>query len=102
MNAPVSVSSLDVLSAGPATAPRTVRAAREFEASLVTALLASLEKSFAAVPGESGLAGADDYNYMGTHALAEGIAAHGGFGITTLISHALEAHESNRPGVMKG
>ena len=99
-----SASSLALFSAGPGvlvTPPRSVRAAREFEASLVAELLSSLEKSFAGLPGDSNVAGADDYNYMGTHALAEGIAARGGFGIASLIARELEKHEGDGVGVMK-
>lgn len=77
----------------PATATRGPKAAREFEASLVASLLESLEKTFASVPGEPGLPGADNYNYLGTKALADGIAAQGGFGIAALISRHLPAHE---------
>ena len=78
--------------ANPANAPRSLRAAREFEASLIASLLESLEKTFASL-GDSQLAGSDDYNYLGTRALASGIAAHGGFGISALIARSLEAHE---------
>jgi len=104
MGSPLASSSLGWFSAESAVSaepPRSVRAAREFEASLVAALLASLEKTFAAVPGEPSLAGADDYDYLGTRALAEGIAAHGGFGIATLIARNLPPHESKGPEVMK-
>jgi len=71
--------------ATPAASSRGVKAAREFEATLIASLLESLEKTFATVPGEEQLAGADDYNYLGTHALAETIAARGGFGIARMI-----------------
>jgi Rod binding domain-containing protein len=77
----------------PTPATRGAKAAQEFEASLIATLLESLEKTFAAVPGEDSLPGADDYNYLGTQALAQGIAAHGGFGIANLISRHLPAHE---------
>ena len=70
----------------PAVSARGVKAAREFEATLIASLFESMEKTFATVPGEDQLAGADDYNYMGTHALAEGIAARGGFGIARLLT----------------
>ena len=89
-------SSLAVLPPGPTTAmivPRGIRAAREFEASLIASLLESMEKTLAAVPGDPPLAGSDDYNYLGTQALASGIAARGGFGIATLIARSLAAHE---------
>jgi len=81
--------------AAPAVAPgRGAKAAREFEAHLIGSLLESLEKTFAAVPGENPLPGVDDYNYLGTQALAEALAARGGFGIAALISQHLPAHES--------
>jgi Rod binding domain-containing protein len=72
---------------------RGAKAAREFEAHLIGSLLESLEKTFAAVPGESSLPGADDYNYLGTQALAQALAARGGFGIAEMISRHLPAHE---------
>ena len=91
--APASVATLSPdLAAAPATL-RGAKAAREFEASLIASLLESMEKTFATVPGEDDLPGGDDYNYLGTQALAEGIAAHGGFGIAAFISRYLPAHE---------
>jgi Rod binding domain-containing protein len=68
---------------------RGAKAAREFEANLIGSLLESMEKSFANLPGESTLPGTDNYNYMGTQALAEGLAARGGFGIAAMISRHL-------------
>jgi len=65
------------------------KAAGEFEAELIGTVLQSLEKTFAAVPGEDAMAGEDDYNYLGTRALASAIAAGGGFGIARLISEHL-------------
>jgi len=62
------------------------KAAREFEAQLIGTLLESLEKTLAALPGEDAMSGQDDYNYLGTQALASAIAAGGGFGIARLIS----------------
>jgi Rod binding domain-containing protein len=62
------------------------KAAREFEAQLIGTVLQSLEKTFAAVPGQDAMAGEDDYNYLGTQALASAIAAGGGFGIARMIS----------------
>ena len=66
------------------------KAAREFEAQLIGTVLESLEKTFAAVPGRDAMAGEDDYNYLGTQALAAALAAGGGFGIAHLISQHLE------------
>ncbi len=62
------------------------KAAREFEAQLIGTVLESLEKTFAALPGQDAIAGEDDYNYMGTQALASVLAGGGGFGIARLIS----------------
>ena len=73
---------------------RGAKAAREFEAQLIGSLLESLEKTFAAVPGQDATPGADDYNYMGTQALAGALADHGGFGIAAIVSRYLAGHES--------
>lgn len=90
-------SSLATLSPELATAAklpgRGAQAAREFEASLIGSLLESMEKTFATLPGESTISGADDYNYLGTRALAEGMAAGGGFGIAAMITRHLPEHE---------
>jgi Rod binding domain-containing protein len=67
------------------------KAAREFEAQLIGTVLQSLEKTFAAVPGQDAMAGEDDYNYLGTQALASAVAAGGGFGIARMISEHLGA-----------
>jgi Rod binding domain-containing protein len=72
---------------------RGAKAAREFEANLIGSLLESMEKTFATLPGDSTLPGADNYNYMGTQALAQGLAARGGFGIAAMISRHLPPHE---------
>jgi Rod binding domain-containing protein len=77
----------------PAAVPalgKGAKAAREFEAQLIGTMLESLEKSFAALPGDDTTAGEDDYNYLGTQALASAIAAGGGFGIAKLIARHLE------------
>jgi hypothetical protein len=65
---------------------RGPKAAREFEAQLIGAVLESLEKTFAAIPGRDAMPGEDDFNYLGTQALASAIAAGGGFGIAKMIS----------------
>jgi Rod binding domain-containing protein len=76
------------------TLVRGAKAAREFEAQLIGSLLESMEKTFAALPGQSDVTGADDYSYLGTHALAEALAARGGFGIANMINRYFSAHES--------
>jgi hypothetical protein len=73
----------------PLDASRGKDAARKFEASLIASLLESAEKTFAKVPGDSDLPGTDDYNYLGTQALAQGIADRGGFGIRRMIERHL-------------
>ena len=80
------------------TTPATVKgqgpkAAREFEAQLIGSLLESLEKTFASVPGEDSMPGSDDYNYLGSQALARALAEQGGFGIAAMISAHLPPHE---------
>jgi Rod binding domain-containing protein len=71
------------------------KAAREFEAQLIGSVLESFEKTFADLPGQDAIAGEDDYNYMGTQALASAIAAGGGFGIAQLISEHLGKHQGS-------
>jgi Rod binding domain-containing protein len=68
---------------------RGAKAAREFEAQLIGSLLESLEKTFAAVPSDDTVPGSDDYNYLGTHALAQALADRGGFGIAAMITQHL-------------
>jgi Rod binding domain-containing protein len=67
------------------------KAARDFEAQLIGTVLESLEKTFAALPGQDAMAGADNYNYLGTQALASAVAAGGGFGIAHMIAEHLGA-----------
>jgi hypothetical protein len=90
----ISSSALSGAALLPITAPvlgKGAKAAREFEAQLIGTVLASLEKSFSAIPGQNAMAGEDDYNYLGTQALASAIAARGGFGIAKIISPHLVA-----------
>jgi Rod binding domain-containing protein len=84
--------------ATPAVALNSAKAAREFEANLIASLLESFEKTFAQLPGNDTLPGADDYNYLGTQAMASAIAACGGFGIASMISQYLSTHESAHEG----
>jgi Rod binding domain-containing protein len=88
-------SSLPVVSPDMATpavpSGRGAKAAQEFEAQLIGSMLESMEKTFASLPGQDQLPGSDNYNYLGMHALAETLAAHGGFGIAALIVRSLPA-----------
>jgi Rod binding domain-containing protein len=69
---------------------RGAKAAREFEAQLIGTVLESMEKTFACVPGQDQIAGEDELNSMGSHALATALAAGGGFGIARMIAAHLE------------
>jgi Rod binding domain-containing protein len=74
--------------ARPQAATGTVKirqAAQDFEALLLGSLLRTLEQTFSACPGDPHPAGSNDYAYLGTQALASGIAASGGLGIADLI-----------------
>jgi Rod binding domain-containing protein len=78
---------------------RGAKAAREFEAQLIGSVLESMEKTFAGLPGKNPMAGEDDYNYLGTHALAGAMAEAGGIGIGNLIAKYLSQHG---PSAAKG
>jgi Rod binding domain-containing protein len=86
----------------PLTAPASgkgQKAAREFEAQLIGTVLESLEKTFAELPGQDAMAGQDDYNYMGTQALASVLAAGGGFGIAKMITQHMEMSQQAHQGL---
>jgi len=87
---------LATVAPGAAAPGRGAKAARAFEAQLIGPVLESLEKTFAAVPGDDSVAGADDYNYLGTSALAGALCESGGFGIAQMISRYLAMHEGQR------
>ena len=73
---------------------RVAKATQDFEALLLTSLLAPLEKSFSAVSGESSApAGSEDYGYMGVQALASALAGTGGIGIARLVLRQLKSTE---------
>ena len=91
---PISRAALSTVLASPVTIdPRAAKPAGEFEAQLIGSLLESMEKTFAALPGEESVPGTDDYSYLGTCTLSEALAARGGFGIGAMISRYLSAHE---------
>jgi Rod binding domain-containing protein len=101
-NSVLSAATLSPQLATPAVALKSAKAAREFEANLIASLLESFEKTFAQIPGEDTLPGADDYNYLGTQAMASAISARGGFGIATMISRYLSSHESTHETTHEG
>jgi len=88
-----STSMISGLATSRPTLGRGAKAAQQFEAQLIGTMLESLEKTFAALPGQDSTPGSDEYNYLGTQALSEALAARGGFGIAALISRHLAAHE---------
>lgn len=102
MNSVLPLSSLppDLARAFPGA--RGAQAARDFEASLIASVLESVEKTFSTIAGENTSAGPDDYNYLGTQALAQAIADHGGFGIAKLITQHLPAHEGKGESMSPG
>src|SRR5947209_2790983 len=90
---PVSASISPELSLPAPSLSRGARAARDFEAHLIASLLESLQKTFATLPGNDSTPGAEDYNYLGTQALASAMTAAGGFGIAIMIGKHLDEHE---------
>ena len=87
---PGNVSGASMLPLANALLGKGQKAAREFEAQLIGTVLQSMEKTFASVPGQEAMAGEDNYNYMGTQALASAIVAGGGFGIARMIAQYFE------------
>jgi Rod binding domain-containing protein len=68
---------------------RISKAALDFEAILLRSLLEPLQKSFSKISGEANTAGQDEYQYMGTEALASALASSGGLGIASMITKQL-------------
>ena len=73
-----------------ASALKNEKAARDFEAMLLTPVLDSLQKTFADDSEDAKMPGASDYRLMATQALAQSIAARGGIGIGQLILRHLQ------------
>ncbi len=71
------------------TVAKNEKAARDFEALLLTPVLDSLQKTFAG-DDDAKTPGASDYRQMGTQALAQAIADRGGIGIARLIVRHLQ------------
>jgi Rod binding domain-containing protein len=84
---------LNMSAANPAalkTVLKNEKAARDFEAMLLTPVLDSLQKTFAGNSEDANIPGASDYRQMATAALAQAIAARGGIGIAQLILRHFE------------
>jgi hypothetical protein len=70
-----------ILATQAAPVGRGPKAAREFEAQLIGSLLESMEKTFAALPGEDRSSESITTAFSPPHALSQAIAEGGGFGI---------------------
>jgi Rod binding domain-containing protein len=68
---------------------RISKAARDFETILLRSLLEPMQKSFSKICSDGDQAGQEDYQYMGSEALASALAASGGLGISQLITQQL-------------
>jgi Rod binding domain-containing protein len=83
-SAPLNTSSPPDAKAVAKNIAKNEKAARDFEALLLTPVLDALQKTFAG--DEDGKTpGASDYRQMGSQALAQAIAARGGIGIAQVI-----------------
>lgn len=93
MNIPLSASVSRVSAATPPDAKAVLKnqkAARDFEALLLTPVLDSLQKTFAGDSEDSKTPGASDYRHMASQALTQAIAVRGGIGIAQLILRTLQ------------
>ena len=98
MNITLASTSLPAPAANPAAAKAVLRndaaknekAARDFEALLLTPVLDALQKTFAGDSEDSKTPGASDYRQMGSQALGQAIAARGGIGIAQLVLRHLQ------------
>ena len=88
MNITLASTSIPLPAPNPAAARaplKNEKAARDFEAMLLTPVLDSLQRTFAGDSDDAKTPGADDYRLMATEALAQSLAARGGIGIARLI-----------------
>jgi Rod binding domain-containing protein len=69
---------------------KNAKAARDFEALLLTPVLDALQKTFGG-NDDAKTVGASDYRALGTQALAQAIAASGGIGIAKMILSHLDS-----------
>src|SRR5271157_6121398 len=92
MNITLASSSIPLPAANPPSAKaimKNEKAARDFEAMLLTPVLDSLQKTFGG-DEDSKTPGASDYRAMGTQALAQALAARGGIGIGQFVLRHLQ------------
>lgn len=98
MNIALASTSIPPLAANPPAAKpvltrnaaKNEKAARDFEAMLLTPLLDALQKTFAGASEDAKTPGASDYRLMASGALAQSIAAQGGIGIARLVLDHLQ------------
>jgi len=79
----------------PQNADRIWRAARQFEALLLTNLLGPLERSFSGIAGGEQMSGSHAYQSLGMQAIATTLANHGGIGIASMIARSLMQSEGH-------
>jgi Rod binding domain-containing protein len=80
------------LASSPESTPASKKirdSARQFEAQLLTSVLASLETSFGSVPGREESGASEQYRSLATQSLASAWAAAGGIGIARILTGAL-------------
>ena len=70
---------------------KSEKAARDFEALLLTPVLDSLQKTLAWDSEDGKTPGASDYRALGTQALAQAIADRGGIGIAPILVRHLSS-----------
>jgi Rod binding domain-containing protein len=93
MNITLASTSIPTPAANPAAvkaALKNEKAARDFEALLLTPVLDALQKTFAGDSEDAKTPGASDYRQMGSQALGQAIAARGGIGIAQLVLRHLQ------------
>jgi Rod binding domain-containing protein len=72
--------------------PKTLQAARDFEAIFLRSLLSSLEKTTAVAGNGKPSTSQSTYGSMVVGALADSISGSGGIGLADLIAKSLSAH----------
>ena len=78
----------------PAADPKLVRAANQFESLLLESLIRSLDKGFA-LPGSDQILGSQGFGDLGVQALASGLTAAGGLGISRMVLRNLVKIQAN-------
>ena len=93
MKITLATSSVPLTATNPTAAKAVLKnekAARDFEAMLLTPVFDALQKTFAGDSEDSKTPGASDYRQMGSQALGQAIAARGGIGIAQLVLRHLQ------------